>query len=138
MPKLDLSQKLVNARQAGKGLNLKPADVAELCEEIGSLAQVIGALQSQALAVNVPPQAVADTIADCLCLELCPSVTVNIYQGEWGVGSECLENGHCFGESLLDCLDKWRARLGKSAVSGQQILIDGNAVYQQIVASITK
>lgn len=137
MPHKDLSERLLYARDCSRGMNLKPADVVDLCEEIASLAAVITALQSHQLLVSVPAEAVADTIADCLCLDL--AVMACIYDAEAdGVsitGQEGLYGS--VGESLLAALDAWRAQFGKPPISGQQIMIDGNAFYQQLVAKIS-
>lgn len=136
MSSRDVSERLNESYAKGKGCNLNIDQVRELVDSIGSMARVIQAMCRQDVVVGVPPDALADTIASCLCLTDGGRLTIHHTGGGTWVLSDADMGLSWEGETLLAAIDELRSSLDLDPVSGVQIHISGEALYSQLAALV--
>lgn len=135
MARRELTDRLNEARAKQKGCSLTPADVVEIVDSVLSMALVITQLNTKALAIGIPPEALADSIQESLCItpacgELIIGATERQYYIHWRAQGQPYESG-----SFLDIIDLWRRHHGKEPMTGVQITIPGTVLYDQLVAA---
>lgn len=136
MAKRTLHQRLQIAAELKKGCHLSAADVAELMGDLASMGSVVAALQQSSILVAVPGEAIANLIADSLCLDLVGSgLDIDLTAGGWVLSSGPTD-GDEDGLPLVDAIDRWRHSLGRKPLSSQPVVVPGTTIIEQLSGQI--
>lgn len=133
MARLPLAARLTRSKESGRSCQVTSEEAGELIDSLTTMANVVQALQSSDLEINVNAEALADAIVNILVITQGGVKAIVLYGVDgWYVchdGSKAIG----YGLTLLEALDNWRRLCNLPPVADTTLTVKGGALYDQLV-----